>query len=105
MPQWVPACKIDDIELEDVKRFDFDGETYIIIRSPDDKFYATDGLCTHEKVHLSEGLVFENTIECPKHNGSFDYTTGEALVPPVCIHLKKYPVRVDGDTVLIDVSL
>lgn len=39
---------------------------------------CTDGLCTLEKVHLSDGLVMEYKIECPKHNGVFDYRTGDA---------------------------
>ena len=39
----------------------------------DDEYYATDGLCTHEQVHLADGLVMDNIIECPKHNGRFDY--------------------------------
>jgi hypothetical protein len=30
-------------------------------------------------------------IECPKHNGSFDYRNGEAIDPPVCVNLKTYP--------------
>ncbi len=63
----------DDIEEEDVIRFDHGGHTFAIYRSPDNKYFATDGLCTHEKVHLADGLVMDNIIECPKHNGRFDY--------------------------------
>jgi 3-phenylpropionate/trans-cinnamate dioxygenase ferredoxin reductase subunit len=75
---WVVACSVDDIEEEDVLRFDHEGRTYAIYRSPDGDFFATDGLCTHESVHLADGLVMDNIIECPKHNGRFDYRTGEA---------------------------
>ena len=69
------------------------GRTFAIYRSPDDKYYATDGLCTHEQVHLADGLVMDNIIECPKHNGRFDYRTGAAKGAPVCINLKTYPVK------------
>ena len=48
MSQWIDACGKNDIDEEDVMRFDHAGKTYAIYRSPDDKFYATDGLCTHE---------------------------------------------------------
>jgi 3-phenylpropionate/trans-cinnamate dioxygenase ferredoxin component len=39
-----------------VIRFDHGGRTFAIYRSPDDAFFATDGLCTHEQVHLADGL-------------------------------------------------
>lgn len=103
MAQWVDACAKDDIDAEDVMRFDHDGRTYAIYRSPDDEFFATDGLCTHEKVHLAGGLVMDEIIECPKHNGRFNYKTGAAKGAPVCIDLKTYPVRLQGDRVLIEI--
>ncbi len=59
-------------------RFDHAGRTFAIYRSPDDEYFATDGLCTHEQVHLADGLVMDEIIECPKHNGRFNYKTGEA---------------------------
>jgi 3-phenylpropionate/trans-cinnamate dioxygenase ferredoxin subunit len=103
MASWVEACDVGDIDAEDVIRFDYQGRTFAIYRSPEDEYYCTDGLCTHEKVHLADGLVMEHTIECPKHNGTFDYRTGAAKRPPVCINLKTYPVRVEEGRVLIEI--
>jgi 3-phenylpropionate/trans-cinnamate dioxygenase ferredoxin component len=102
--QWVEACGTDEVDEEDVIRFDHDGRTFAIYRSPDDEFYATDGLCTHEQVHLAGGLVMDNIIECPKHNGRFDYRTGAARGAPVCINLKTYPVKVEAGNVMIDIG-
>jgi 3-phenylpropionate/trans-cinnamate dioxygenase ferredoxin component len=104
MAQWVVACGANDVDEEDVIRFDHGGRTFAIYRSPDDEFYATDGLCTHEHVHLADGLVMDNIIECPKHNGRFDYRTGAAKGAPVCINLKTYPVKVESGKVLIDIG-
>ena len=98
---WILACQKDDIEQEDLLRFDFEGKTFLIYRSPDDTYFCTDGLCTHESVHLEDGLVMEYEIECPKHNATFDYRTGEALRAPACINLNTYETRIDGDNVLI----
>jgi 3-phenylpropionate/trans-cinnamate dioxygenase ferredoxin component len=103
MADWIEACATDDIEPEDVMRFDHAGKTYAIYRSPDDDYFATDGLCTHEKVHLADGLVMDDIIECPKHNGRFNYKTGDAKGAPVCINLQTYPVRVDGGRVLVQI--
>jgi 3-phenylpropionate/trans-cinnamate dioxygenase ferredoxin subunit len=102
MTQWVDACGTEDVEVEDVTRFDHAGKTYAIYRSSDSEYFATDGLCTHEAVHLAGGYVEGSIIECPKHNGRFNYKTGEAKAAPVCIDLKTYPVRVEGDRVLLE---
>ena len=104
MPNWVDACATDDIDEEDVIRFDHDGRSFAIYRSPDDTFFATDGWCTHEKAHLADGLVMDNIIECPKHNGRFDYKSGAAKGAPVCVDLKTYPVKTEGGRVLIDLD-
>jgi 3-phenylpropionate/trans-cinnamate dioxygenase ferredoxin component len=104
LSDWIDACAMDDIDAEDVIRFDHAGRTFALYRSPDDAFFATDGLCTHEKVHLADGLVMDDIIECPKHNGRFNYKTGEAKGAPVCINLKTYPVKAENGRVLIKVS-
>ncbi|MDR7142489.1 MocE family 2Fe-2S type ferredoxin [Rhizobium sp. BE258] len=101
MSNWVKACEIDDVENEDVIRFDHGGKTFAVYRSPDDSFYATDGMCTHEKVHLADGLVMDHIVECPKHNGRFDYRTGEARGAPVCVNLRIYPVKVEDGAVFL----
>jgi 3-phenylpropionate/trans-cinnamate dioxygenase ferredoxin subunit len=101
MTQWIEACAVGDIDAEDVMRFDHQGRSFAIYRSPDDRYYATDGLCTHEKVHLADGLVMDHIIECPKHNGRFDYRTGAAKGAPVCVNLVTYPVRVEDGKVMI----
>ncbi len=103
MSHWVEACDATDIDEEDVMRFDHGGRTFAIYRSPDE-FFATDGLCMHEKVHLADGLVMDDIIECPKHNGRFNYKTGAARGAPVCVNLKTYPVKVDAGKVLVQIG-
>ncbi len=98
---WIDVCATDDIDEEDVMRFDYNDRTFAVYRSADDEFFVTDGNCTHEQVHLADGLVMDYIIECPKHNGRFDYRTGKAQGAPACINLKSYPVRVEGGRVLM----
>lgn len=100
---WIDACATADIEEEDVIRFDRDGRTYAIFHAPDGQFYCTAGLCTHEDVHLADGLVVEYEIECPKHNSVFDYRSGEVDNPPACENLVTYPTKVEDGRVLIEV--
>ena len=96
MPQEIYVCQTDDIEEEDVKRFDHNDHTYCIYHTTEG-FFGTDGFCTHEEQHLADGIVIDNVIECPLHQGRFDIRSGKALSAPVCIDLKTYPIEVrDG---------
>lgn len=99
---WIDACATTDIDAEDVLRLDHGDRTYAIYHGADGAFYCTDGLCTHEHVHLADGLVMDFEIECPRHNGLFDYRTGKAKRAPVCIDLRTYPTRVEGARVMVD---
>jgi len=101
---WVDACASDGVDQEDVIRFDHAGKTYAIYRTEDDQYFATDGLCTHEQVHLADGLVMGAIIECPKHNGRFDFRTGAAKGAPVCVNLATWPVRVEGGRVFLKIG-
>lgn len=101
---WTSACAVDEVGREDVIRFDHDGRTFAIYRTADDRFYATDGHCTHERTHLADGLVMDSIIECPKHNGRFDFITGKAKGAPACIDLRTYAVKVEGDIVFVRVG-
>ncbi len=94
---WHRVGPADDIDEEDVMRFDL-GEKTFAIYNTEDGFYATDGLCTHEDQHLADGLVIDDIIECPLHQGRFHIPSGKAKSAPVCIDLKTYPTQVvDGN--------
>jgi 3-phenylpropionate/trans-cinnamate dioxygenase ferredoxin subunit len=104
MSDWIDACAADDIEAEDVIRFDHNGRSFAIYRSPEDAYFCTDGLCSHEQAHLADGLVMGSVIECPKHNGQFDYRTGEARRAPACENLATYPTKVEAGRVLVQIG-
>ncbi len=100
---YIDVCDIEDIDTEDVMRFDHGDDTFAIYRT-EEGYFATAGLCTHEEVHLEDGLVIDDVIECPLHQGRFNVRTGEALSAPACVNLKTYPVKVEGRRVLMDVD-
>jgi 3-phenylpropionate/trans-cinnamate dioxygenase ferredoxin subunit len=98
---WIETCVVDDIDEEDVIRFDYGDRTFAIYRTAQNEIYATDGYCTHEKFHLANGLVMGTQIECPKHNGRLDFKTGEAKRAPICEKIKTYPVRVEAGKIFV----
>lgn len=99
---WVDAVATDDIDTDDVIRWDHAGRTFALYRTEDDTFFASDGLCTHEQVHLSGGLLMGHLIECPKHNGRFDIRDGAPKRAPVCVALRTYPVKIEGGRLFVD---
>jgi 3-phenylpropionate/trans-cinnamate dioxygenase ferredoxin subunit len=101
---WIDVCAVDDVEEEDVIEVECAGRSFAVYRSPEDTFHATDGLCTHERASLADGLVQGDIIECPKHNGRFNYKTGEARRAPARVKLCIYPVRTEAGRVLIQLG-
>jgi 3-phenylpropionate/trans-cinnamate dioxygenase ferredoxin subunit len=97
---WVDVCAADELAEEDVYRFDRGRETYAVYRTAKGVF-ATEGYCTHEQAHLAEGLVIDDIIECPLHQGRFHIPSGKAKSPPVCIDLKTFPAREEGGRIQI----
>jgi Na+-transporting NADH:ubiquinone oxidoreductase subunit F len=95
--RWMHVSASSALANNDVIRFDAGEQTFAIYRLDDGQLRATDGLCSHAKVHLCGGLVSDGIIECPKHNGRFDIATGKALSRPVTVDLSVHEVReVDG---------
>lgn len=100
---WIEVCPVDALARGDVVRFDFLYNTYAIYHTDNDKFYATDGICTHGNAHLADGLVIGNIIECAKHNGRFNLTDGTVLRQPVSVGLRTYKVKIENNNVLINI--
>ena len=75
-----------------------------IVRADDGDFYAIDDLCTHGEVSLSEGAIDGCFVECWAHGSRFDVRTGEPDEIPAITPVKTYPVRIDGERVLVDVD-
>jgi MocE subfamily Rieske [2Fe-2S] domain protein len=101
---WVEACAVADVDEEDVVRFNYDGKPYAVYHLPGGRFYASDGMCTHEGAELADGLVINGCIECPRHNGRFDLTSGKAVRAPARKTLKMYPAERRGDKVFINLG-
>ena len=70
------------------------------------QLYALEDRCSHADVPLSEGDVEQfngaPTIECYLHGSCFDLRTGEPTNLPATEPVDVYPVRVEGEDVLVD---
>lgn len=90
---WVEVCAAADLGPTDVIRFDHGRKTFALIRDAAGRLYATDGICTHGNTHLADGLVKDDIIECPKHNGRFHLADGSPARAPVCRGLATFPLE------------
>ena len=96
------VAKRDEIPPGSTKRVVVDG-TAILICNVDDTFYAIEDVCTHDGGPLDQGELQGCRIMCPRHGALFDVTSGAALTLPAVVPLETYPVRAEGDDVLVDV--
>ena len=86
-----------------MKRIDVRGRR-ILLANVEGRFYAADDACTHEEASLSAGFLKGELVKCPLHGSRFNVRTGEALEEPAEENLKTYPVRLEGERILIDLS-
>ena len=78
-------------------------ERKIAVYRLDDGFYAIDDICTHDGGPLAEGEVEGDQVICPRHGARFSIKTGAALTFPAITPVDCYPVRVEGDDLLIGI--
>lgn len=98
--EWYDVAGVDELEDDDVVQVTA-GAAVCALYRVEGTFFATADRCTHEEASLSDGWVQDGTIECPRHQGVFDISSGKALTPPVTVAVCTYAVRVDGDRVWI----
>lgn len=99
---WQLVGPVDELDQEDVMPFDHNGREYAIYHTIDG-FFASDGMCTHEEEPLADGIVIDNVIECPLHQGRFDVRSGKALSAPVCVDLKTFAVQILENNIYIQI--
>jgi 3-phenylpropionate/trans-cinnamate dioxygenase ferredoxin subunit len=101
---WIDVCPADDLEEDEALTFNWNGKSFAVYRTTTG-LYATDGICTHQYAFLSDGLVMDDVIECPLHQGRFHIPTGKALSSPACVNLKTYPVDERNGRICINLHM
>ena len=100
---FIRACALAELGEESALAVEVDGEEVAVVRSGG-KLYAIADLCSHAAVPLSEGDVADGAIECYLHGSLFDLTTGQPTGLPATQKVAVYPVQVEGDDLLVDVT-
>jgi len=129
----VEVAKKSDIAPGGMKAVEVNGKEIVLCSCESDgRIYALERRCGHENGPLEMGTLDGFILTCPMHSVQFDITTGEALSKPIyhiskdkpkeeeppdtfaqyfgelrsnikVYDLKTYPVKVEADTIKVEV--
>ncbi len=103
MAEWVRLCGIGEVPAEGAVCERQAGDLEICLARMDGELKALDNLCPHRRGPLGQGWIEGKAVVCPWHSWAFDLDTGLAEYP-AGEKVGVFPVRVEGDDVLVDVS-
>ena len=102
----VEVGKTTDIPEGEARRFVANRIEIAIANLGDGVFLAVDDICSHAEASLSEGEVDVDdcTIECPRHGSTFDLESGRPLSLPATSPVRTYAVKVEGETLMVELE-
>jgi 3-phenylpropionate/trans-cinnamate dioxygenase ferredoxin subunit len=100
---FVRVCALADVPDEGSLAVEVEDTPVAVIRIGDDVFALRD-ICSHAEVALTEGDVYDHTIECWLHGSCFDVRTGKPTNPPATQPVPTYPVKIEGDDVYVSLK-
>ena len=102
----VEVAKTTDIPEGEARRFVVNRIEIAVANLGNGTFLAVDDICSHAEASVSEGEVDVDmeTIECPRHGSTFDLRTGQPKTLPATLPIVTFPVKVDGDLIMIELE-
>lgn len=98
---WIRACSIEELEEGDSVRLDTTPP--VAVFNVDGEFFAIADICSHDDSSLADGYLDGDVVECSWHFAKFCVRTGAVLSPPATKPVSSYTVKIDDDSVLVDV--
>ncbi len=100
---WHSVGKLSEIPVGEAVAVNVAGEQLAVYHLQDG-VYATADRCTHAQASLSDGFIDGDCVECPLHEGVFHIPTGKPMSGPVCVAVRVYPVRMEGDLISVETA-
>lgn len=100
MTEFYKVARVDEIEEGGTLPREVDGEL-VCLAKVEGCIYAFTDNCTHISGPLNEGEIEGFALTCPWHGAQFDVRTGKVLRGPARQDILTYPVKVEDDTVFI----
>jgi toluene monooxygenase system ferredoxin subunit len=96
------VAKMEDLWSGEMLGLEVNGERVLLV-NVDNHIHAYADICPHQKSPLSEGTLTNKTLRCERHHWEFDICSGSGVNPRSAC-LKLFPIRVDGEDILIDIG-
>lgn len=103
MCDYRPVAKTRDVPEGETYVVEVGNKEILLCHVEGEGIYAIDNICTHDYGALDAGELDGYCVECPRHGAKFDVRTGEVKALPAVVPVKSYPVRVEGEQVLIEI--
>ena len=100
MTDFIKVAELNDLADGELMAVEVDDELVCLARVEDSVYAFTDN-CTHISGPLNEGELDGEVLTCPWHGAQFNVRTGKVLRGPARQDIQIYPVRVDGDSILV----
>ena len=98
--EWHKVASTSEVEEDEPGAAEVGGKLIAIFRIGDE-FFASENVCPHAFVMLSEGFIEDGEVECPLHGAKFDIRTGKCLAPPAEEDLTMFEVKVEGGDIFV----
>ena len=99
---FVKVCAVADIPDEGLIAVEVE-ETPVAVVCTGGELFAISNLCSHAEVELSDGEIYQGTIECSLHGSCFDIRTGKPTNPPATRPIAVYRAKVDEGDLYVSV--
>jgi 3-phenylpropionate/trans-cinnamate dioxygenase ferredoxin component len=100
---FVKACALSDVPDQGAFAVEIEDTPVAVVRIGEEVFALRD-VCSHAEVALTEGEVYDHTIECWLHGSCFDLRTGKPTNPPATQPVPTYRVKIEGDDVYVSLK-
>jgi 3-phenylpropionate/trans-cinnamate dioxygenase ferredoxin subunit len=100
---FVKACALADVPDQGAFAVEIEDTPVAVVRIGEEVFALRD-VCSHAEVALTEGEVYDHTIECWLHGSCFDVRTGKPTNPPATQPVPTYRVKIEGDDVYVSLK-
>ena len=98
----VKIAATKDLVFVNLKGVEVNGKEICLVNL-DNTYYAIGNRCTHMGCMLSDGEFTGENIRCSCHGSVFSVKTGNVIKGPAKNPASIYPVKVEGDQIMIDV--